>query len=228
MNLFDTLFGTDDERKALTNRTYLGPQSMLSDADKSIRGRMMLQSQLGGAAQAVANANQKGMGIGGLLAALGGGLTQGTTDFDKMREQAATGEARARTAAGLPIGGTISTSGTGGATGRVGMGGDGQIYEIMMDGTAHPLPVAKQKGYAGQKIPSIDDVRRELGLPNPATRLNPNMSTIQSTGGMPDTGGAGASMPSISGPNDPKYAALPIGGKYTRPDKPGQIFTKTP
>jgi hypothetical protein len=89
MAFFDFLFGDENVRAAMKDKSYLDPSGITDPTKKTAAleaaDRMDWSRGLGAASQAISAANAKGGKWGDLLAAGAGGLTQGSDDLMKQR-----------------------------------------------------------------------------------------------------------------------------------------------
>lgn len=178
MGLWDFLFGSDDVRKAMQDRSYLDPAKMSDPNVQEAASRMELSSRLGNAAQAVAAANQKGAGPGTLLAAFGGGFGTGGDDLLKRQYMAA--QTKQAIGAAAKAEAEAKYYGGGSATGNrplVIRHTDGRVMRWSKQGYK-PVPRWEQEGYAGMKLP---------GMP---ADLDPGLNDDQRTIA-PSSGGSG-------------------------------------
>jgi hypothetical protein len=187
MPLLDFLFGTEDERKAMKDQSYLDPASVgpktgmdpaaiegankRMEAARSAASRMDILDRLGYAGAAAAQS--KG-GIGAALGAFGGGFAQGGGEAQKQRLQQAQirnqlAQARQREATA----GAVESGGGGNKLRK----DSGIWYTIDAKGNSHRLPDSYQRMFTdmerkGQSIPGY----------SPTGVQNPNQDVINPQG----------------------------------------------
>lgn len=168
MGMFDWMFGDENVRKALSDRAYLDPSAITDPVQKAAAleagKRMEISQGLGGAAQAISQANMKGGGIGDLLAAGAGGFATGGDDMLKRQYMAAQtrgsmAQARKHEAEARYYGG----GGSGMPT--VVRDADGRVHRLTPKGYK-PVPKFEQEGYA------------KVDLPPMPSALNPDQTVV--------------------------------------------------
>jgi hypothetical protein len=170
MSLWDTLFGSEDVRKAMSDRTYLDPSAITDPAQKAAAleagKRMEISKGLGNAAAAISAANMKGGRWGDLLAAGAGGFAQGGDDVLKQQYAAA------QTRGALAQAKYHEAQAKSYDEGRPPTVRDqwGRVHRLVK-GQYVAVPIKDQEGYAG------------LNLPPMPTGYNPDQRVIAGSSG---------------------------------------------